>query len=296
VKLRIIFHTGAYGTYLHWLVHTMLSTTVDDPLIESGASHGFNNNHPVSTAQTAQGTIEIERLHLYPEPTSGDMAQTLHNHLAAHGPAVFCYPRPCNYLLTINNHVYKSPHRLGEQHPSPEAFYQKLFEFNRDNIRQGWNLEPDQMLLPQHRWILREFMSLNFFSNWQHQTGWYLPDQYTHPDCLYVYVEDLLQSPGAVLDQIRDFYGLVWQQPYSSVQHIHDRNLQLQQYRHQDSLAKDIMSAVEQQRTLQWQAEDITLVTEAYLQKSLRDLGLDLRCQDLNHFPTDASTLRGLAT
>ena len=93
------------------------------------------------------------------------------------------------------------------------------------------------------------------------------------------------------MEQIKQFLGVQWVRDPAELLPLHQQNIRNQQYRNQDQIAQHILNSVVNDTDYVWNDTDITLYTEAYIQRRLQQLGYMLKCNELNVFPTSTNEL-----
>jgi len=76
-----------------------------------------------------------------------------------------------------------------------------------------------------------------------------------------------------------------------SVVSYHKQNFSMQIWNNQDILVKKILNSVFTDQYFEWQQDDLTLYSEAYIQRSLKNQGIMLQCYNLDKFPTSTKNL-----
>jgi hypothetical protein len=156
---------------------------------------------------------------------------------------------------------------------------------NRHNLS-GWSRDYthwSQMAL----WELREWLSL-FYPGWTQE--FVNTQHHVNDTWLKIFNTDILYDTESTLNKLIDFCKLTvkpglaefvqeWQ---SKQQYIVD----------EFNLLDQIIDSTITQQTLTWQP--INIVAEAIVQQRLRAKGYEIRCDGLNIFPTDSTTLYNL--
>ena len=294
----ILYSGGSYGTYLHWMLYALTHPAeIFDPTTAKGNSHNLDK---LVSAQDYQKVLEfgleeilnmpveqipvITRLH---PKTSGDqyLGTNINQLLDRIEKLIVVYPTRDTYLLNINNYYYKiwdDPWTGPLAHVDPENIYRNF------PVAHGTPLNQ----LP--KWVVREYISYDLFSSWESQVEWYFTDQFQDPRCLYVYVDQILNDPLGTVDRIKQFMNLDWVRSPEAILPYHNKNLSLQKYLNQDQLCCKIVQATLNNTLLTWTEDELTLPSEAWIQKDLRDRGFGLQCHELNQFPTNSLTLSKL--
>lgn len=289
----IIFPAGAYGTYLHWALDTLMSTDeMTDPGKNGryGNSHGFNKNH----LRDYQGWIK----YLKNEPTQSmvrfhpktsedqSIVDNLQNVLKDASKVIHLYPDHTSYLLNLHNYLYKIWNDLWNG---------GLRYINLDQIYSGWgidkNIKPDQIPV----WIKREFFSYNIFNSWEDQVEWYFPDVMAEQDNYkYVFVNDLLYDFKNTITKVQQFFNLDFVRCVDELLPFHQVNVSRQKHINQQPLAESIVDAVINKKDFMWQPTTLSIFTEAWIQRQLFKAGFGLKCDGLDIFPTNSLNLKKL--
>lgn len=292
-KIIVAFNGGSYGSYLLWLLWTL--TTDNDivaPFIkEKSNSHEFYKQAADNILKLNPNDLLSEKINsdakfimVHPKISAEDnVADSLDILVNALGKTILVYPTPETYLLNINNSFSKIY----------DSFWEALLEYI--DIRDIYNNYPDIDSTPLEQlplWIVREFLSLNMFDSWEDQVDWYLPDYYNNKQVHIVKIEDILYNVENTLTKIKEFYNLQWTKPIDSIMPYHKTNISLQKNLTQDRLCKQILDSFFSNTDFSWNSGDLTVISEAYIQKQLRDNGYSLRCYNLNVFPLNTVELR----
>ena len=186
------------------------------------------------------------------------------------------------YLLGIHNYLYKIWN---------DMWTGALAYVNRENLEKGWGVDTtvDLNIIP--RWILREHHSMNIFNSWENQCGWFAPTKFSKINCQYVFISDLFYNFLSTIESIKQFLGVEWIRDPIELLPYHKINISNQQYKNQDIIATQILQSVSNNVNFTWNAGDITLYTEAFVQRALQQQDIMLKCNGLNVFPTSTNEL-----
>jgi len=291
----IVYNGGSYGTYLHWMLYTLTHPVeIFDPTTAIGNSHNLGE---LVTAQDYQTVLEFSLERILATPTEKiPIITRLHPKISSDQnistnimlllekieKMIIVYPAPETYLLNINNFYYKV---------WDDPWSGPLAEVDPDNIYRNFPVAPGTPFNQLPNWVVREFLSYYLFIAWESQVEWYFPDRFQDPRCLYVYIDEILNNPLGTVDQIKKFMNLEWVRNPEDILPYHEKNLSLQKYLNQDQLCCKIVQAVLNNTLLTWTKNDLTLPSEAWIQKDLRDRGFGLQCHGLNQFPTNSTAL-----
>ena len=195
------------------------------------------------------------------------------------------YPSKKSYLLTVNNYYYKI---WDDPWTGPLAYA------NKEDLYKNFPVDPDTPLSELPVWIVREYLSYNLFGSWENQVEWQFDKVFKNDNCLFVYVDDILNDPIGVANQIKNFMSINWVRDPKEILPYHAKNLSLQKYLNQDELSSNIVKATLSNQHIEWSADSLTLPSEAWIQRSLRNAGYGLKCHGLNQFPIDSTALTSL--
>lgn len=297
-KICVSYPGGAYGSYLLWLLYTLTS---DDPVLPpfdyNGTSHKVyeqakNKLMPIDTDDLSSIKVPDSVYLIKNHPKSQfhhDMNSTLQQIIDRFGKAILLYPSKHHYLLIANNYMYK-PWRDGTIWEGPLGYIDTDDIYINYPEAQGIELEN----LPQ--WLVREFISLNFFDFIESAMGgWYFPSSALDDNILVITTHELLFELHSTLERIRNEYNLTWTKSITNIEHVHSEKIKQQKFLTQDQMCAKILNSFEKREHFAWQSHDITLVSEAYIQKTITQMGYEVACVGLNNFPTDTTALRDIA-
>lgn len=287
----ILYNAGAYGTYLEWVLTTLMSTDViRPPLTNSGSSHFFHGNkvgNPGSPVwnqcvnqstflQFARGHPKIHQDHSIKEKISIS--------LQSFNQIIFCYPDQKSVLLNINNAFTKIWKDWITQRLKDPVFAENLYT--------NWNISPTTLPKDIPSWIIREILSYNLMPSWYSEVEWFFPDTWNHPNCKFVFINDLLYNFKKVILEIQDFSQLDFKTDLNQLLPYHNQMLSVQQHRTQDELCNDIIDSVLTSRSKHWNS--LPMPSQSWIQWRLRDLGYEIKCDGLDTFPTNSVQLQEL--
>jgi hypothetical protein len=289
MTVPILFNGGAYGTYVEWCL-TSLSTSdrLSSPFRANGASHNFEGNHLLNMQgwrQYLSGSDHSKFVRLHPKT---DQNHSLKNHLdeilQSVDQVIFLYPDTDSVLLNLNNWIDKVWYNRWIDFIGSEVDYKKIYK--------NWPIAPDTAIKDIDVWIYREFLSMYLVPSWRSQVEWYFPDKWQSPRCRYIFVKDLLHDFENTITAIADFLKLDVQRPISTLLPYHEQNIKLQKHIDQDKICNHIIDSILNGDFITWNA--LPIVSEAWIQWRLRELGYEIRCHGLDTFPTTSVQLKEL--
>lgn len=287
--IPVIYQGGSYGTYLMWVLQMLFT---DEKLYNpfdstTGSSHYIKQIPPIriDTWLDNHSCYKGENFfRIHPKvKNSHSMLDNTNKLTSYYKKSILIYPSKNTYLLHIHNFVFKIWKDLWT---GPFGYIDKK------NLYDNFPVEKDTPIEQVPPWIIREWLSYNFFSAINDQIEWYLPDQFSRPDCLIIFIDELLYRLPETVRRLENFIGVSILKDMSDIIEYHNVNMLLQKHLTQDSTASSIINAIKHQDTsLTWNPKDLTFVTESYIQRWLRDSGYDLKCNGLNQFPTTSMEL-----
>ena len=298
-KIVITFNAGSYGSYLAWILCMLtLEQEIFEPFdYELGNSHNMrdlhkNNIHHILNPDKiySKENLNIPKqrsiVKVHPKNKSTQrVKQTLDNLVDIFGKTLLLYPTKSTYLLNIHNFLTKV---WGDLHTSLLKTIRKSDIYKNYPDANGIQFEN----LPN--WILREFMSFNVFASWEDQVEWYFPDHYKNKDVHLITIEDILYNTKEMVERIKKIYNLTYIKSFDAIVPYHKKNIKLQKYLDQDKISNDILDALFTNKKMEWDPQSLTIISESFIQKKLRDSGYELKCHNLNTFPNTISDLKRL--
>ena len=125
---------------------------------------------------------------------------------------------------------------------------------------------------------------------------WNAPYHQAGNQCVTIELSDLISNLESSLDRIFDACALVWSPIHrADLTAVTQQWLSLQQHLHKDLVVDAIVNGVVRSEHFDWSQHQLTMWDEAFVQWTLRDLhGLDMKCYNVNVFPTNTTDLRNL--
>lgn len=288
--IPIAYHAGTYGTYLEWCLTSLTSTDqLILPFTELGSSHKFKGNRlEVDAVFKFLNINQSEKfIRFHPKiQQQHSVSDRLDQTCAIVQHMIYIYPDRNSVLLTINNFFTK----IWNNWWTDEFSITTAADANK--LYQHWPVVLGTAIQDIPNWIQREFLSLYFMPAWHDQVEWYHPDGWQNPKCCAITVGDLLNNFEKTLQKISLFCGIEYVRPIQDLLPFHEQNLKNQKYLHQDALCTNIIQAVTSNQHLAW--EPLSLLSEAWIQWQLRNLGYEIQCHELDKFPTNSVHLHEL--
>ena len=156
-------------------------------------------------------------------------------------------------------------------------------KFNIDNLL-GWNRTS---IYDFDIWELRELVSLCWFSKniGQIQAWTTISLEYNE---MVVFIDSLKYDFMGVILKTAEYFNIsVDNSKLEELEKIHKEWEGLQCHMNKDLLCNQIVESIITNEYFDWSATALTFIDEAMIQKLLRDAGVQLRCYNLNIFPTN---------
>lgn len=290
MTVAIAYSGGLYGTYLQWCLTTLTSKApIQAPFTKIGNSHKFRGvyiDNIEGWHHYINGDVRYPFVRLHPKQKkeeSLDSNLTLLCNTA--NSVIHLYPDHDSILLCLNNYTTKTyPNwwkaTLEGNHADPQLVYR------------NWPIDEQTDVQQIPIWIRREFLSFYLMPAWFDQLEWYHPDRWQHSKTLVVTAKTLLFDFENTLLNIQQHCDLEFVRPISDLAPFHKKNLTLQANLGQDELCTNILDAVLSGTYFEW--APLPLASEAWIQWQLRNQGFEIRCHDLDTFPSNSVHLREL--
>jgi len=267
--VNIFFVPGMFGTLLGYLIS---SETLDTEIIDTqGTAHNhYKEFHPRSIDDLTHLADQKVRTPVYPFRNNMPL-QDVFDYLNNDQNIIVCANNLISAELNILFFYYKVPN-------GPEYLFRDINDVTQWNKSYATYKE-------MQGWELRECFSL-YYSG--------LVSRWINPpvtgDYLRVFNADLLSNTTHEFKRILDYVN-------QSAEKVTDEFVvhwkKSQQYITDEfSLIDQIVDHTLAQSKFDW--KPISIVSESIIQKRLRDLGYEIRCDGLNEFPLDSHTLYNL--
>ena len=285
--IHVFFVPGMFGSTIEYVLRTFSQEydSIDGVILPDGSMHSYN-----------------KELHIFQEDMLTNLKKIQHNSITTpiypfktfHLPEILDYHDPYlgensrSILMYANNLRSAELNMLFQYHKVCIGLDQGLDGFcdsNSHNITQ-WNPAYKHWKEMQ-TWELREWFSL-FYVEWIQE---WIQSQYQVPeDFLKIINTDLLYDTEPTLIKIINHCGLTLDGDLSSFVTKWQR---AQQYIVDEfGLLDLIVDSTINQKEFSWLLTHV--IAEAIVQQRLRTHGYEIRCNELDIFPTDSKTLYNL--
>ena len=315
-RTTILFRGGQYGMYLQWILYTLLvDQPIKAPFLRSknspkteSTSHNMSYINPdhikqgilipnyddinihASARQLRNKNLKLSTMIYWGwnDPFLEDEYVAFANQIKLVSEIVdrviIPYVDHSTYLLSVHNLLYKTNHN-GIYKDGP------LKHLTLEDLYTGWNVDQKTAVRDIPRWILREHHSMNIFNYFNDDWDWPVSTKIFKRNCHFVFLSDLFYNFLSTIESIRQFLDIEWVRDPAELLPYHKINIANQQHKKQDIIATQILQSINDGTNFTWNSNDITLYTEAYIQRALQDQGILLQCNELNNFPTSTNAL-----
>lgn len=290
--LIIAFNAGAYGTYLEWVLNSLLNDQpLQLPFTELGNSHASKLGHNLLDMTGFQRYLasnhDFVTAKLHPKTKKTHSLRKNLEHILDHVPSlILLYPDRSHELMCIGNYMTK----IWSEHAYKNAWK----DLDPNDIYKNWNIDPKTDLCEIPVWIQREHMSFYLFDAWRDQVEWYFPDRWQHPRAMILSTKELFDDFENTLIRIRDFWGQEYKKNLSEMMDAHAKMIKIQPHLNKDQMCAKIVNIAIGLDQSMIEFGNIDLTGQAWIQHQLRNNGYELKCHDLNDFPTDTHCLKSL--
>lgn len=139
-------------------------------------------------------------------------------------------------------------------------------------------------------WDLRELLSFYWFTRSQGQIAAWDIIKTNNPDIKVISIS-ALRSQENFIKTVRLAAQHVGVQAnavaWEKLKQTYDQWASLQLHINKDALCNKIVNSIIKTESLDWSDTELSIIDEAYIQKTLYDAGIDIKCNNLNVFPTN---------
>jgi len=274
----IIFNGGSYGHFVAWCLCYFSGKTDCLPFNETGSSHLFTD-----TDFKLHGLIKIHPKFTNDTYKDHVLAERIDNIAAKYGSGILLYANYDLFVLNINNKFDKIFHGkggwLGHVESMGPDMANNLKKWQVDNL--------DNM----QQWQIREFLS--YFIWKQHEKEIEIDTilRYHNDNIVKIDIKRLINEFQVTIEHLLDYCNFT--KTRSNFEEIYELWIKLQTHIYKDQIVESIIKNVINNNDFDWSDKNLSIVDEAIIQFKLRDLHkLDLKCYDLNEFPTSTKDLR----
>jgi len=263
MKIATLFTPGSYGTFISWCVYSFSELNLDNNIVSplednTGSGHGY---------RTTPGMQWVR-------PTHHPLDNSYTNYILVN----FDKEKAINY---IDNQYQKQS--LG----CTTEYMNSFFPNFNDKLKESWGANTAN-------WELRELLSF-FINNMINSSMDQLNNHHNQlqkNNCYTINPESFLLNTKIELEKLLSFFSLKKHVKFDLLESYALEYLKLQQ-----NFTKNEQIDLFVEHTINnnsYSIDNLTIFDEALIQYKLRSQGIEVRCYNLNSFPTDATDLFGL--
>jgi hypothetical protein len=318
----IYYFTGAYGTFIEWCLNYFSDAEFSDqlPFTKIGNAHKFAGNEILSEKMLLDAMQKKKKfIRTFPGMSSAVGARFFNTP----NQSISCHRIELKMLEQIADNVivlyYNLDNILWGENNIVKSFVEKTddnINYLKNNQLQGFGshlvstLREHLVLVFQDNplvqnwgkqsaaemedWELREFLSMYLYGEW---TDVFNPDTFItlkkeFPAVTFIEIGELRDNFTETITTL--FEKLKLPIVRNNIEFIHEEWDKLQYFKNKDKQVKEIVDAVLGDINLDWTG--LSIIDEAEIQRQLRNNGWEIKCYNLNIFPTNTADLRGLLT
>lgn len=287
----IIFNAGSYGTFIEWCINYFSNPEFPQeyPFNENGNSHKFCGNHLLNINGVKEYVNNpnsdknlIVRFH--PKTYENEsIIENLEYIESRFKNIIFIYSNFDTLLWNINNKFSKVWDEGWLEHNHLEIL---------ENLKK-WNnaIHPSKM----QTWEKREFLSLYIYKQHLSEVELELLIEIIpkYNNLLFVDITDLRDNFKETLIKILDYCKLNIIN-FDKIDEVYNKWIEKQYHKNKDELIKKIVYSILNNIDMNWGNENLTIIDESFIQMELRNNGYEIKCFNLNEFPTSTKDLKPL--
>ncbi len=322
----IYYPAGCYGTFVEWILNYFDGMESELPFTDHGSSHNYTGNlffppellfqflesnrndkfvrcHPL--IEQGIDIHEYQSTHSNFDISLNDLKflQTNFNKVLVIHPTVDTYLWMENNLLqkcTITENIYDTwiePYghsksifsdSLGDKDVQSRIQEVISMELTDEHARQ-WGKE---RILDLDTWELRELISFYWFERINDSLICWEELKTIFSTVKFVSLENLNQFPHETIKSCLSFFNIV-DYNIQNLDSIVDIWYSKQIHCNKDRDVNEVVESILQKKKLSWDEKHFNILEEALIQKKLSAAGLQLKCFDMNNFPTDTDSIWG---
>lgn len=320
-KIAIYYHVGAYGTFIEWCVNYLSQnlSNVELPFTELGNAHKFNRDTVIVSEKMFKTALNENKnlIRLHPGTTSRKSYKLLKTAkqsincyrtelalLEKHfDKIIVLYFNEQNLLWSSNNivkcFVNKEEVDFDSLHQREAKNYKGIFsktlvdflifklKKTTKNLVTNWNKDSIKKM---KTWELREFLSFYLYEQWidLHKGLATLDKEF--PNILLVEIGQLRDNFTETLNKLFQYLDLKLN--HKHVELVYQNWSQVQYFQNRDKEIKNIVSSIINNIEFSW--DKLSIIDEADIQRQLRNNDIELKCFNLDEFPTSVQEFQSL--
>lgn len=326
----IYYPAGCYGTFVEWICqHFYSELELDElPFMKDGSSHKYSgnvllpvnpvlneylkSNHTVKFARITTTSIykEINSQERLQENTWSDIVREDLNFLDTHfNKIIVLYPTVSSKLWLHNNVIDKCILTDDEfkTYYEPYGYTRNFFRISlttdpikklKETIKKELDLDKSNYwgknsIDELEYWELRELLSVYWFNRDKDLYTCWKQLSRNFNNILFVSINELKNNPIASIKLIFNFFNID-NYNHTDIQNILSQWEKLQIHKDKDSTVDLIIQSVLEDVYYDWANTNLSILDEAYIQRQLRENNVEIKCFNLNKFPTNTKLFKNI--
>ena len=282
----ILFNGGSYGTFVEWCLNYFSNLMFDEslPFTEIGNSHRFVGNQLINIngcLRYVDSQYNYSFVRAHPVTQQDDdiiiNLQYINNNF---NKIIFLSSTVDTMAWNINNKFEKI---------YPHGWLKEFESAFSDNLQQ-WNCNGLNQMAD---WEEREFLSINIYeqhlSEIKFDKHQYIKD--TFSKFQFVTIDLLRDNFKDTVLSLLEYCNLEVVR-VNKFDYVYQEWIKLQHHCNKDQLIKTIIASIINNTYYDWADYKLTLVDEALIQYYLREQHIEIKCYNLNTFPTNTTELK----
>ena len=318
----IYYPGGCYGTFIEWSCYYFKNLVADLPFTDTGSSHNYIGNlffPPELLFQYVDSQTQESFVRCHPGlVTSKDFKDYLSSNSShdiifndldylqtCFGKILVIYPTKNSYLWVQNNVFQKviNSNETFDNWLKPFGYKREYFENSigiksiEQRIKEIINLELEDVTAQQwgkntifelETWELRELLAYYWFCRIKDSLSCWEKIRLAFPDVHFISLDSFKDDTlGTILEYLEYFQIEIADR--SKVENMLETWKPKQIHMYKDSDVELVINAIVNKQSCSWADKHFTLLDEAYIQKTLLDHGIKIKCFNLNTFPTNTN-------
>jgi len=283
-NICILYNGGGYGTFIEWCLNYFIGAEDSLPFNTNGNSHNFSGVQLVNFSGcknyiSSDNNFPMVRFHPKTNKDENilDNLRFINEHF---NKIIYVIPSKNSTAWNLNNKFEKIWDEGWLKHNEIQ-FADCLARWDKENLE---HMEP---------WELREFLSLYLYP--QHLAESELEKmqdvQKEFTKFKFITIDSLRDNFKDTIVSLLEYCELNPTQ-LDKVEKIYQEWISRQYHCYKDIIINDIMDSVLHDSFYDWSDRNLTLVDEALIQYYLRQHDIEMKCYNLDVFPTNTTILR----
>tara|TARA_R110000772_G_scaffold267770_1_gene392578 strand:- start:5 stop:1015 length:1011 start_codon:yes stop_codon:yes gene_type:complete len=322
----IYYPAGCYGTFFEYLYCLDQFDSNFSPFTVTGSSHGYKGNHfspaeqLIEYVNSSSETYQIGRVHpsLFEEVDSRKNIKNndyfdlvfrdleyLENHF---NKIVVIHPTLHTKLWMESNVLDKCLlsvrdfNRVYKKYGYTQSYFKGSFETDANTrLRIILSIELDTETVKQwgrksfddlEIWEMRELMSIYWDNRYKKSNLLACWDKLTQvfKQVKFISLDDIKSDPLTTVSQYLDFVGINSINK-GQLNTIINKWMSVQRNKNKDTDVRNVVNAIINNKFIDWEDKNFNLLEESYIQNELRNHNIEIKCFNLNVFPSNSQEI-----